>query len=181
LKYRSEAVVEKRMAAIEKAFLAKDFDTFGQLTMADSNQFHATCLDTFPPIFYMNDISRSIIRIVHAYNQWAGQVRAAYTFDAGPNAVLYTLDEYAVEVGALMLHYYSEHGSSYVNHSDFLAKIKGHTLDASLLESTDKTGRTPKAGDVKMLYYTKSGSGPQKLGPEESNLDLATGLNVYQP
>ena len=34
----------------------RDFETFGQLTMADSNQFHATCLDTYPPIFYLNDI-----------------------------------------------------------------------------------------------------------------------------
>ncbi|CAN0504445.1 unnamed protein product, partial [Discosporangium mesarthrocarpum] len=52
-------VVEPRLAAIEKAYLAKDFETFGNITMQESNQFHATCLDTYPPIFYMNDISRS--------------------------------------------------------------------------------------------------------------------------
>jgi diphosphomevalonate decarboxylase len=28
--------------------------------MADSNQFHATCLDTLPPIFYLNDTSRQV-------------------------------------------------------------------------------------------------------------------------
>ena len=27
-------------------------------------QFHATCLDTFPPIFYLNDVSRDVIRAV---------------------------------------------------------------------------------------------------------------------
>lgn len=44
---------------MEKAYLQKDFETFGRITMQDSNQFHSVCLDTFPPIFYMNDISRS--------------------------------------------------------------------------------------------------------------------------
>jgi diphosphomevalonate decarboxylase len=56
LKHRAASIVDRRMEAIEKAYLAKDFATFGQITMADSNQFHATCLDTYPPIFYMNDI-----------------------------------------------------------------------------------------------------------------------------
>ena len=42
--------------------------------MADSNQFHATCLDTFPPIFYLNDTSRQIIRLVHAFNDFYGEV-----------------------------------------------------------------------------------------------------------
>ena len=63
-----------------------------------SNQFHATCLDTYPPIFYMNDTSKSVIKIVHAYNAWKGRVAAAYTFDAGPNAVIYCLDDVVDEV-----------------------------------------------------------------------------------
>jgi diphosphomevalonate decarboxylase len=181
LKHRATDVVPARMTAIEKAFLEKDFEAFGQLTMADSNQFHATCLDTYPPIFYMNDVSRSVIRIVHAYNAWAGEVRAAYTFDAGPNAVLYTLDKYAVEVGALMLHYYPSTGENYVNNPEFAQEIASYKLDPALLEATDKTGRTPQAGDVKMMYYTKSGPGPQRLDESEANLDPATGLNTYKP
>lgn len=51
-------VVEPRLEELEKAYLAKDFQTCGRITMQDSNQFHATCLDTYPPIFYMNDVSR---------------------------------------------------------------------------------------------------------------------------
>lgn len=43
--------------------------------MADSNQFHATCLDTLPPIFYLNDTSRQIIRLVHAFNNFHGKVK----------------------------------------------------------------------------------------------------------
>jgi len=94
LLFRAQSVVPSRVAGLENAFLAKDFKKFGELTMKDSNQFHATCLDTFPPIFYMNDISRQIIRLVHAYNAHYGDTRAAFTFDAGPNAVIYTLESY---------------------------------------------------------------------------------------
>ncbi|CAE7225594.1 Mvd [Symbiodinium sp. KB8] len=87
LAHRATAVVPKRLADIEAAFLAKDFETFGRITMADSNQFHATCLDTFPPIFYMNDTSRHIIGLVHTLNKVAGRTVAAYTFDAAAEAV----------------------------------------------------------------------------------------------
>ena len=61
--------------------------------MQDSNQFHAVCQDTYPPIFYMNDMSKSIIRLVHVINTYFGSIKAAYTFDAGPNAVIYTLEK----------------------------------------------------------------------------------------
>jgi diphosphomevalonate decarboxylase len=181
LKHRISDVVPQRMKEIEAAFLGKNFGAFGELTMKDSNQFHAVCMDTYPPIFYMNDISRMVIRIVHAYNQWAGEVRAAYTFDAGPNAVLYTLDKYDVEVGALMLHYFPATGKDYVSNPDFHKKIEEFTLDPELLAATAKTGRTPAAGDVKMFYYTKSGPGPLTLSLEDSNLDPKTGLNIYKP
>jgi diphosphomevalonate decarboxylase len=51
--------------------------------MQDSNSFHATCLDTYPPIFYLNDTSKAIINTVHELNEAAGSLIAAYTFDAG--------------------------------------------------------------------------------------------------
>ena len=183
LQHRIHHVVPKRMETIIKAFLAKDFETFGQVSMADSNQFHATCMDTYPPIFYLNDISKSVIRIVHAYNAWAGEVRAAYTFDAGPNAVLYTLEKYAVEVGALMLHYYPEFGGmdKYIPNTAYATDIQSFAVDPALLEATNKTGRIPNAGDVKMMYFTRSGPGPKKLSPDQANLDPTTGLNTYQP
>ena len=171
------------MEEIENAFMQKDFEAFGKVTMRDSNQFHAVCADTYPPIFYMNDISRMIVRIVHAYNAWAGEIRAAYTFDAGPNAVLYTLDQYVVEVGALMKYYFPESGavSDYINNAKYAEEIGKFSLSPALLEATNKTGREPASGDVKMFYYTRSGPGPQTLGVEEANLDPKTGLNTYQP
>ena len=107
LKYRAESVVEPRVAELETAFKNKDFDTFGRITMQDSNQFHATCLDTYPPIFYLNDISKSIMRLVHVINEHFGRIVCAYTYDAGPNAVLYLLEKDAKTVMSVMARYHS--------------------------------------------------------------------------
>lgn len=90
---RVTTVVPARFEAMKTAILAKDFPTFAELTMRDSNQFHAVCLDSYPPIFYMNDISHAAIRVVEAINAKAGATIAAYTFDAGPNCVIYYLAE----------------------------------------------------------------------------------------
>lgn len=77
--YRAEHVVEPRLAEMEAAYVAKDFPTFARISMQDSNQFHATCLDTYPPIFYMNDTSKQIISLCHQLN-------------AGPDGVIVRAD-----------------------------------------------------------------------------------------
>lgn len=91
--HRATVVVPQRMKEMEEAIAKRDFDAFGLITMKESNSFHATCLDTSPPIFYLNDISRSAIRVVESLNATQGRVVAAYTFDAGPNAVIYFLEQ----------------------------------------------------------------------------------------
>ncbi|KAK2743607.1 diphosphomevalonate decarboxylase [Onygenales sp. PD_40] len=90
---RAEFVVPARMAAIEAAIKNRDFPSFAEITMRDSNNFHATNLDTWPPTFYLNDVSRAAIRLVHDMNRAAGETICAYTFDAGPNAVIYYLEK----------------------------------------------------------------------------------------
>jgi diphosphomevalonate decarboxylase len=184
LAHRASCVVPERMERITKAYLNKDFETFGQLTMADSNQFHATCLDTYPPIFYMNDTSRSVIKIVHAYNEWAREIRAAYTFDAGPNAVIYCLESNFVEIVSLILHYFPSTGEGYIaNQSEMVkAAVQKHSLSLDLIKAVDNVlGQVPRRGDVKMIYFTKSGPGPLRLGEKEALIDPHSGLNVYYP
>lgn len=60
-----------------EAIRKKDFAAFAELTMKDSNQFHATCLDTYPPIFYLNHVSQQIISLVHRYNKHYGETRVS--------------------------------------------------------------------------------------------------------
>jgi len=98
---RASETVPRRMQEMQKAIKEKDFEGFGKVTMMDSNSFHATCLDTYPPIFYLNDISRAAIKVVENINAAAGKIIAAYTFDAGPNAVIYYLEENETKVAGL--------------------------------------------------------------------------------
>ena len=179
------------------AIKSKDFERFGQMTMKDSNQFHAVCLDTYPPIFYLNDTSRDIIRILTAYNAYQREICAAYTFDAGPNAVIYCREQHAVEIGALLFHYFPPPPSLDNNHGDdaslfyvdnaqssprnaaFAADLPAYTLPAALVAAGNATGRRIVT-DVQKLYYTRPGPGPQPV-TDVCNLDPVTGLNIYQP
>lgn len=65
---------------MERAILNKDYQTFAEITMKDSDEFHAVCAATQPPIFYMNDISRQVIRLVHEYNKLSGEKKVIRFF-----------------------------------------------------------------------------------------------------
>jgi diphosphomevalonate decarboxylase len=94
--------VPGRMEDMIRAVHERDFEAFARLTMKDSNSFHATCLDTEPPIKYMNETSWAAIRLVEAINAREGRLVAAYTFDAGPNAVVYHLEGDASKVSGVL-------------------------------------------------------------------------------
>ena len=184
LQYRAASVVQPRLDEIEAAYLAKDFETFGRITMQDSNQFHATCLDTYPPIFYMNDISKAIIKLVHVINAKAGKVIAAYTFDAGPNAVIYTLEKDVELVFAAMIRYFPAPGAAedYCSNPNEYNRVNNSSsssiLSDDLIQSLNSTGRVPNAGDVKYIFLTKPGPGPICQPLRESLLDPTSGLPI---
>jgi hypothetical protein len=131
----------------------------------------------------MNDISRIIIRLVHLINEYYGCVKAAYTFDAGPNAVIYTLDKDVDMLLTVMAKYFppmSSNLSEYCNEEEALsAAIRSQdTLPSDLLASLQRCGRNPIPGDVKYIFVTRSGPGPINVGMEHALLDPATGLPV---
>ncbi len=72
--------------------------------MRDSNNTHATMLDAWPPIMYLNDTSRKIIDGIHELNGSFGNTPVAgYTFEAGPNAHIVTLQEHKKLVYDMLL------------------------------------------------------------------------------
>lgn len=75
VQYRIKHVIPERMKRMEQAIVEKDFKTFAEHTMKDSNQMHAVCLDAYPPFVYMNDISHAIVDLVHAYNEAVNEVK----------------------------------------------------------------------------------------------------------
>ena len=89
--YRIDKVVPERIIQILEAIKTRNFEKFAELAMKDSNTFHACCLDTFPPISYLNSESFEVISAVHEFNEAMGRIAVGYTFDAGPNAVIFGL------------------------------------------------------------------------------------------
>ncbi|XP_015984976.2 diphosphomevalonate decarboxylase [Rousettus aegyptiacus] len=165
LKFRAEELVPARMAEMTHYIKERDFQGFGQLTMKDSNQYHATCLDTFPPICYFNDTSRRIIQLVHRFNTHHGQTKVAYTFDAGPNAVIFTLDDTVAEFVAVVKHSFppESHGDKF---------LKGLPVKPAPLSDELKAAlcMDPTPGGIKYIIATQVGPGPQVLDDPQAHL-----------
>ena len=70
--------------------------------MRDAMSMHACMMDTFPPIIYLNEASKAIVRSVQDFNESKGEVACGYTFDAGPNAHVYCLEKNAGEVRKML-------------------------------------------------------------------------------
>lgn len=166
--HRAGVVVPARMVAMKAAIEKRDFETFATLTMADSNQFHAVCLDTLPPIFYLNDVSRTAIRVVEEINRLAKKTVAAYTFDAGPNCVIY----YEQEQEPLILGVLKAYTSGVPGWGDRYESVQARIpegFNASLCE--------PLKEGVGRVILTGVGEGPLKT---EESLIGADGLPLKQ-
>lgn len=171
LQHRIHQVVPQRMKDISQAILSRDFDTFAKITMADSNQFHAVALDTEPPIFYMNDVSRAIIALIVEYNRVSverdGKIRAAYTYDAGPNAVIYTLKENVKDIVKMIVKYFPQQ-EQFKDVFGIFGKtgVEGGVIDGF----NQNVCKEFEVGAVKGLIHTRVGDGPRTLGPEDALL-----------
>ena len=173
LQHRIKHVVPERMKAICEAIKKRDFNAFAKITMQDSNQFHAVALDTDPPIFYMNDVSRAIISLIGEYNRVSvesgGPLKAAYTYDAGPNAVIYTLKENVKEIVELVVNYFPQ-ANQFKDPFGLFGKdgVQGSVVNGFNTAVVKPFG----VGAVKNLIHTRVGDGPRVLGPEESLLGV---------
>ncbi|NXT25652.1 MVD1 decarboxylase, partial [Syrrhaptes paradoxus] len=171
LKHRAEVVVPERLSLMIRHIRERDFEGFGQLTMRDSNQFHATCLDTFPPIFYLNDVSRRIIALAHRYNTHHRCTKVAYTFDAGPNAVIFTLADTVAEFVEVVRRSFppAANGDQFVRGLPVgSASLPEELLAAVMME--------PVPGAVRYILHTQPGPGPQLLDDPSQHLLGADGL-----
>lgn len=179
LQHRIKHVVPQRMADIKKAILAKDFDTFAKITMQDSNQFHAVALDTDPPIFYMNDVSRSIIALVVELNRASvaagGKIKAAYTYDAGPNAVIYAPEGNLKEIINLIVTYFPQADAFKDPFKMFAAGQEEAGKLPLPAGFNDAVAKKFEVGAVKGLIHTRVGDGPRVLDDSEALLN-ASGL-----
>ncbi|KAK1382699.1 Diphosphomevalonate decarboxylase [Heracleum sosnowskyi] len=187
IQHRAKEVVPKRVIQMEEAIEKRDFSSFARLACADSNQFHAVCLDTSPPIFYMNDTSHKIISCVEKWNRSEESPQVAYTFDAGPNAVMIARNR---KTAALLLQRLLFH---FPPHSD--TDLNSYVIgDKSILQDVgvqnmkdvenlpappeikDNIPAQKSKGDVNYFICTRPGRGPTVLSESRALLNPGTGL-----
>lgn len=166
--YRIKEVVPKRFLEMKQAILDKNFTKFAELTMKDSNSFHSVCLDSYPPIFYLNDTSKNIIKLINLLNEAAGKLIAAYTFDAGPNAVIYYEQENEKYVLGMLHHFFS--------HLDGWAPSKFDSKDAVVFDSFPLSAldKDVYSKGVSRVILTQVGEGPSET--DDVLINLETGL-----
>ncbi|XP_023335976.1 diphosphomevalonate decarboxylase [Eurytemora carolleeae] len=164
LKFRAEHCVPKRTREMIQAIQDKNFPVFAELTMKDSNQFHAVCQDTYPPCVYLNQASHAVSSLVHQINSSSHNLVAAYTFDAGPNACIFLLEKDVPHFLALFRYYFSDGASEF---------IRGETAVESKLEDSEIASLSMDKipGGLKYVLVTKVGDGPELLGEDDHLMD----------
>lgn len=170
LPHRVKIVEEQRLKMMEQFIQDKNFDLFAKLVMQDSNSFHAVCLDTYPPLFYLNDKSKEIIQLINEYNKTGSDIKVAYSFDAGPNCFLFVLDKHVNELMFLLK-------NIYFSKTDLSAKIVTskenkllNYLNFDCIDDEKKISLTNliakfytenKSTIIKYLIHSKIGFGPK--------------------
>jgi diphosphomevalonate decarboxylase len=165
----------------------KDFATFATETMRDSNQFHAVCMDTVPPIMYLNDVSRRVckyfyvftyhfynnlifvmhklLKIIHLVHKYNGNEppRVAYTYDAGPNAVLYLLEQEVEPFARFLRPYIALGDGSEEEAEDGESALPVSPEFLRVLENVDDEDQDKDVEPLALrrIIYTRVGDGPK--------------------
>ena len=86
--------IHKTLDLVRIAIQDKNFPELAKLIMQDSDSMHACINET--GIQYLNDASHKIKQIIKTLNNT--QIKASYSFDAGPNAHIITLEKHISEI-----------------------------------------------------------------------------------
>ena len=179
LKHRVKLVEAERLQEIESAIQAKDFNKVGKLAIRESNSFHAVCLDTYPPLFYLNEKSKEIIRMINEFNRFeqfsVDDLKAFYSFDAGPNAFLFVLDKHRDELLYVLFKFYFSEILSEIEYSEMIKNKSGFDFCFNSIDSARRGvldnhflplknfNSTASDSLIKYIIYSKVGEDPIAL------------------
>ena len=91
-----------RLKTIKEAIKEVNFEKMAVAIMRESNNMHAIMLESWPPSLYLSGTSLEIMQKIVDLNDSHGTPVAAYTFDAGPNAHVYTTTKYSHEIAKML-------------------------------------------------------------------------------
>ena len=171
LKVRANEIVPKRMIEMEQALKNKDFNTFARLTMDDSDNMHDCCADTKPAIYYMNETSKQIVQLVNDFNKFddgngVQNLKVSYTFDAGPNAVLFFPSKEITSKFLAILHAFfpPSNQEAFFNKEPFVTDMKKYD---EMVQAFMKTTSVKVDQDgLRYLIHTDVGYGPKVISKE---------------
>eukprot|EP01001_Neometanema_parovale_P008307 NODE_4589_length_1043_cov_74.098913_g4386_i0.p1 GENE.NODE_4589_length_1043_cov_74.098913_g4386_i0~~NODE_4589_length_1043_cov_74.098913_g4386_i0.p1 ORF type:complete len:207 (+),score=25.82 NODE_4589_length_1043_cov_74.098913_g4386_i0:370-990(+) len=166
MKERCELLVPKRIVDSRQAIAPRNFDEFARITMQESDSLRDVCMATDPPIDYWTPQSHAIIKFVKTFNSFYGSNRCCYTFDAGPNAFLFTTTADLPGLLKAVQHCFPTPTSQWILQSPSLAdQVATHELPAGLLEQLDACG---KEAPFVQIFHSKVGTGPSVVEDTES-------------
>jgi diphosphomevalonate decarboxylase len=174
LNHRAAVIVPNRFHQMIEFIRTRQDNKVFETTMKDSNQFHACCLDTFPPIFYMTDVSRHVVSVVEELNFGNNGARFAYTFDAGPNAVIFCNKAHSQELLTKLLQVFHPSLNDIRKDKDFMF-VRGRTnlSRGQVMDSrAGMTSLSDYSGELMYIFHTGIGEGSYVLGEEESKLKM---------
>lgn len=88
--------LEDRISKIKKAFMKKNFSTFGEILEEEAIDLHLMAMSSKPPVFYWNE---GTMEVILAVQKWRQQGLPVYfTIDAGPNVHLICLSDKVSEI-----------------------------------------------------------------------------------
>ncbi|KAA0183328.1 hypothetical protein HAZT_HAZT005610 [Hyalella azteca] len=177
---RLTSTVDARTKNIVKAIAEKDWSSFCDLTMSDSQEMHAACLTASPPVVYMTDTSHAVVELVHEYNrvvvkEGQPQLKICYTFDAGPNACLFVPAAAVGQVMSLLLKVFPP--SDHCTLDTYLRGLPCPTpqlipsLEAVSLDLINNFHSANSPAGIKLQYFmhTTVGEGPRVIAKESHN------------
>ncbi|VDP47881.1 unnamed protein product, partial [Soboliphyme baturini] len=157
LHYRVKQLVPDYIRQMKTAIQCRNFAKFAELTMRDSNQLHAVCMDTYPPLMYLSDTSRHLMLLVHCFNQMHNETKVAYTFDAGSNCCLIMNEDIVSEFLSYLCYYFPNHLEK-----KFIRGILP-MVDCTMLSHCQIPGFTSLPNSVEYVVVTRLGSSPVVL------------------
>ncbi len=110
-------------------------------------------------MFYMNEKSREIVRLVDKWN--SAQRRVAYSFDAGPNAFLFVLDEHLPAL--LRLVYDTYFASSVSSYDQF---VRNFIIDRDTGQAKHQEF---ESSCIKYIIHSKVGGPPVDLSSADEH------------
>ena len=114
--------------------------------------------------------SRAAVRVVESLNAKAGKTVAAYTFDAGPNAVIYYLAENESRVAGVI--------KSFIAEKEGWGSARGEAIDFQDSSFVDEVAKTAVKEGVSRVILTAVGEGPIKVDDHLINEKGEAGKDV---